>query len=172
MAKMGMFGPLQEKHWKRKFRWVFTIPQVTPEPDSLAGANVLPPEKSARPSIQFKEMPVRHLNEDVYYPCKPDWKPVQLTLYDVQTNPHPVFKWVQELYIPEYGDFKEPNCCDFIKEAILRMYDGCGKLLEMWIWEDAWLQSANFQTLDYGDSGIVMVDISLRYARSYVMEMC
>lgn len=172
MTSMGLYSGLSNKSFKKKFRWVFTIPQVTLEPNAFEGANALPPEKSARPSIQFKEMPVHHLNEDVYYPCKPDWKPVNLTLYDIQTNPHPVFKWIKELYIPEFGEFKEPNTDDFIKEAILGLYDGCGKLLEMWIWEDAWLQSANFNTLDYGESGIVTVEISLRYARAYVIEMC
>jgi len=169
MAKMGLqFGLEKGLYCKRKFRWLLSIPDVTPDESSGEGARVLPPEKGARPNLQFKEMSVRHFNEDVYYPAKPDWKPVTLTLYDLVYNQHPVFMWIRELYTPQLGTFREPNRNDFIKEAILRMYDGCGELVERWVWEDVWLQSANFQTLDMGDSGIVTCDIVLRYARAYV----
>lgn len=166
---MGLqFGLDRGKYCKRRFRWLFTIPEVTPDASSGEGALVLPPEKSARPHLQFKEMSVRHLIEDVYYPAKPDWKPVNLTLYDLEYGTHPLFEWIREFYVPRYGKLWEPNANDFIKECTLRMYDGCGDLIETWIWEDAWLQNANFQTLDMGDSGIVTCDITLRYARAYV----
>lgn len=171
MAKMGLqFGLEKGIYCKRRFRWLFSIPDVTPDESSGEGARVLPPEKGARPNLQFKEMSVRHLIEDVYYPAKPDWKPVSLTLYDIAVDPHPVFKWIREFYVPRYGTLSAPNENDFIKEAILRLYDGCGHLIETWIWEDVWLQSANFQTLDMGDSGFVTCDITLRYARAYVED--
>src|SRR5581483_11741300 len=54
---------------KRKFRWLFKIPNI-----SASGINSLPPKSGARPSLQFKEAEVQHLNETVYYPMKPDWK--------------------------------------------------------------------------------------------------
>ena len=171
MAKMGFqFGLDKGNYCKRQFRWLFTIPDITPDEASGEGANVLPPEKSARPNIQFKEMEVRHLIEDVYYPAKPDWKPVNLTLYDLKVNPHPLFKWIREFYKPRHGVLHAPNENKFIKEAILRLYDGCGNIIETWIWEDAWLQSANFQALDMGVSGFVTCDITMRYARAYVLD--
>ena len=175
--KMGIGILGSGNHCKRRFRWLFTIPDVTLEANSGEGANVLPPEKSARPNIEFKSMSVHHQAEDVYYPAKPDWKPVNLTLYDISVNPHPVFKWIEQFYVPRTGTIYAPNervpavtGKKFIKDCYLKLYNGCGDLVERWIWEDSWLQSANFQTLDMGDSGIVMCDITLRYARAYIDE--
>jgi len=170
MAKMGIGILGSGNHCKRNFRWIFTIPDVTIEANG-GGVDCLPPEKAARPNIQFKETSVRHQAEDVYYPAKPDWKPVSLTLYDIDTEVHPVFGWIREFYIPKNGAIYAPNEQKFIKKFVnLGMYDGCGNLVENWVYEDAWLQSANFQTLDYGDSGIVMCDITMRYARAYVED--
>ena len=170
MAKMGLqFGLEKGQYCKRQFRWLFTIPDVTP--DSGSGpANVIPPSKSARPDIQFKEMNVNHLIEEVFYPAKPDWKPVNLTLYDLKKPKHPVFEWIREFYKPLPGELHAPNTGGFIKECFLTLYDACGEQVETWIWEDAWLQHANFQTLDMADSNIVVCDITLRYARAYVLD--
>ena len=155
---------------KRRFRWLFYIPEVTLGDNAeIEGVAALPPEKSARPNLEFKSMSVRHQAEDVYYPAKPDWKPISLTLYDLKKKTHPVFRWVKEFYEPDDNStIYAPNENWFIKECWLRLYDGCGEVVEKWIWEDAWLQNANFQTLDMGDSGIVVCDITLRYARAYV----
>lgn len=153
---------------KRANRWLFEIPKVSA--DSSPGANALPPLKSARPNLSFKEMDVNHLIEDVFYPAKPDWKPINITLYDLQRNKHPVFDWIKEIYDVKNGKFYEPNKKKFIKECFLRMYDGCGKLVESWIYEDAWPQSINFSNLDMSDGGLVMCDINLRYARAYIEE--
>ena len=149
--------------------------------DDSSGANVLPPEKSARPNIAFKEMNVNHLIEEVFYPAKPDWKPISLTLYDLKKSNHPVFNWIKKVYDPINGKFLPPvqftynprgevvqkNSEAFIKTCYLKMLDAVGTVIEKWAFEDAWIQSANFQTLDMGTTGVVMCEISLRYARAY-----
>lgn len=187
--KMGLqFGlePSASKTCKRKFRWLFRIPEVAAD-----GIDTLPPLKSARPTLMFKEMSVRHLMEDVYYPAKPDWKPIVITLYDLvektatptgtsfeslgggQTvNRNLVFQWIREFYRPGTGsgELDLPNERRFIKTCTLTMLNGCGETVETWVFEDAWPQSVNFQTLDMGDSAVCTVDISLRYARAYVED--
>lgn len=172
--KMGLqFGlePSASKTCKRKFRWLFRIPEVSAE-----GINTLPPSKAARPTLMFKEISVRHLIEDVYYPAKPDWKPIAITLYDLVTttsgseNRNLVFQWIREFYRPKTGKLDLPNERRFIKTCTLTMLDGCGNTVETWVFEDAWPQMINFQTLDMGDSGICVIDISLRYARAYVED--
>jgi hypothetical protein len=179
--KMGLQFGLESsanKTCKRKFRWLFRIPEV-----SADGIDTLPPLKSARPTLLFKEMVVKHLIEDVYYPAKPDWKPIQITLYDLKENTAPagttgnrtrnlMFQWIREFYRPGtgLGELDLPNERRFIKTCTLTMLDGCGETVETWVFEDAWPQSTNFQTLDMGDSGIATIDISLRYARAYVED--
>lgn len=176
MGKMGLqFGLAGSGLFcKRQFRWIFVIPGVCG--DETAGAKALPPEKSARPSITFKEMDVSHLIEDVYFPAKPDWKPVTITLYDLAVKPHPVFEWLKLAYDPEAGKFYEAvggagrgngRPQSFIKECGLYMMDAVGNVVESWIYEDCWPQSVNFQTLDMTSSAVVMCELTLRYARAY-----
>lgn len=161
------------KFCKRKFRYLFRIDGVVA--DSNAPMKTLPPIQSARPNLNFKEMQVNHLIEDVFYPAKPDWKPISLTLYDLKIDPHPVWEWIKEFYDPKSGTLLSPNekqgpTEGFIRKAILDLYDGCGELVESWVYEDAWPQAINFQTLDMGSSEIVTLDITIRYVRAYVEE--
>lgn len=161
---------------------MFRIPEIAAD-----GIDTLPPLKSARPSLMFKEMSVRHLIEDVYYPAKPDWKPVAITLYDlIEKAPPPtgvgnlgqggnrnlVFQWIREFYRPGTGsgELDLPNERRFIKTCTLTMLNGCGETVETWVFEDAWPQMVNFQTLDMGDSNVCTVDLTLRYARAYIED--
>jgi hypothetical protein len=163
MALMSLqFGG---KLCKKTFRWEFVIPDVCGN-DPVA--NILPPEKSARPTLSFKEANVNHLIEDVYYPVKPDWKPITVVMYDITTPTHPVFEWIKKLYNPAVGSLVEPNSNGFIKECQLRMLNGCGDILESWIYEDCWPQSINFNTLDMGQTAVMYVEVTLRYARAYI----
>ena len=72
------FG-LRDGCFKRKNRWLFTIPEISAE-----GINALPPSKASRPGLSFKELSMEHLTETIYYPGKPEWKPITLTLYDLR----------------------------------------------------------------------------------------
>ena len=172
MANMGLSMGLESGlYCKRKFRWFFSIPNVT-----QGTVSALPPQKSARPQLMFKEMSVRHTIEDVYYPAKPDWKPLQVTLYDLKHEENVVFQWIREFYRPSLGELDLPNQvkgqnAGFIVECRLTMFDGCGEPIETWIYEDCWPQSINFQNLDMGDSQVCTADLTIRYARAYVDDL-
>jgi hypothetical protein len=151
----------------RKFRWLFKIDEV-----SAQGANSLPPEKGARPSLSFKEVEVQHLNEIIYYPSKPDWKPINLTLYDLKKNENPVLKWITEQYNTKEGTWKVGYGREdrkFKKEnATLEMYDGCGNVIETWKFVNIWPNNIEWGELDMQDNNYLTVDLTLRYDRAYV----
>jgi hypothetical protein len=156
--------------YKRKHRWLFKIPDVSAE-----GVNCLAPAKSARPSVSFKEIEVQHLNETVYFPGKPEWKPVALTLYDIcQGQPsgsHPVFEWIKKVYDPSGDGTYRPSCDGFkVDHATLELYDGCGNVIETWTFEAAWPQSVEFGELDMSTAEVLTCDISLRYDRAYISQ--
>jgi len=161
---------------KKTHRWLFEIPGVCA--DNTVGIDALPPEKSSRPSVSFKEMEVKHLIEDVYYPAKPDWKTFTVTVFDLKKTNHPVFQWFKKVYDPKKGKFYPANLNGstlqqsdkFIKECFLKLYDGCGNVIEKWIYEDVWPQSTNFQSLDMGSSAFLTCEITLRYARAYIED--
>jgi phage tail-like protein len=148
----------------RKFRWLLKIDDV-----SAAGVNSLPPLKSARPSLTFKETEVQHLTETIYFPTKPDWKPINLVLFDLKKNKNPVVEWVSKIYDPNGEGTWRPSGNDFKRTATLEMYDGCGEVMESWVFENAWPQSVDFGELDMASGEIVTVDLTLRYDRAYVV---
>lgn len=158
-------------HCLRKFRYMFRLRGVAGlVSEDMPGIAALPPKASARPDIQFKEMSVHHVNEDIYFPAKADWKPIQLMLYDMSQQRHPVFQWMRKHYDPQSGKVYPPTENEFIKIADLEMYDGVGNVLERWVYEDVWPQSINFGTLDMQDADVMTCDLQLRYARAYILQ--
>jgi hypothetical protein len=171
MAEMGI-GILGDPNtcFLRKFRWMINIPNVAGD-ERLSSANILPPSRSARPSLSFKEMEAQHLNETIYFPGKPDWKPINVTLYGIKKTPNPVFNWVKKIYDVNQGKYDYPIDNDFIIDKVyLVMLDGCGAVMETWVYEDCWLQKVDFGDLDMSDSQVVMLELTMRYARAYVQE--
>ena len=157
--------------FKRKFRWLFKIDEI-----SAMGADSLPPLRASRPSITFKEQEVQHLTETVYYPMKPEYKPINLTLYDIKHgSKNPIFNWLKRLFSPEdnanwQAPVKPAGSQDpfIFNEATLELYDGCGEVVELWVYESVWPQSCEFGELEMATSDVLTVDLTLRYARSYI----
>ena len=162
MAQTMGFGTWVDKLCKRKNRWIFKIDDVVDD-----GASALPPLKSARPSLTFKEMEAQHINETIFFPSKPEWKPIQLTLYDIDGRESKVIDWVKQIYDAENGTWKASCDGTFKKRCTLEMYNGCGDTIETWIFENAWPQVIEWGELDMADSSVVTVDITLRYDRAY-----
>jgi hypothetical protein len=162
----------------RKFRWLFSIEGVCA--DERDKANCLPPSKSARPSISFKSVEVNHLSETLSYPSRADWKPITLSLYDMKLrDENPVFKWLKTLYDPTKNEktykfpiVKDDSKSSFIKPgATLELFDGCGTVIEKWKYECVWPESIEWGELDYSNSDICTCDISLKYARAYMIKV-
>jgi hypothetical protein len=172
--KMGLDFGLESKEacFKLKNRWLFIVPSVASE-----GISTKPPLKGSRPVISFKEMEVQHLSETMYYPSKPDWKPITLTLYDT-TGSSPVSRWLYNLYNPKSGTWGFPakvggggsDSISFIKTCSLELYNGCGDILERWTYEDVWPQQIDWGDLDMGNAEVVTIDLTLRYGRAYLEE--
>ena len=154
---------------KRKFRWLLKIPRI-----SASGINSLPPEKSARPSIDFKELSAEHLNETIYLPGKPEWKAVNLTLYEIKESTHPVYGWLQKVYDPCEGTYKPFMDEQFKMNATLELYSGCGDIIEQWVYENAWPQAVNWGELSMSESNYLTCQLTLRYDRARMIEppMC
>lgn len=155
----------------RKFRWLFFIDGVSDD-----GTTALPPDKGARPSLNFKEIEAQHLNETIYFAGKPDWKPITLTLFDLKTNGNPIFKWLKEQYEPcqDKGTWKRPSVSDagggWKRTARLEMYDGCGNVMERWVYRNIWPNNIEWGDLDMSNNDYVTVELTLRYDRAWAED--
>lgn len=166
--------------FKQKHRWLFTIAGICAD-----GVSSLPPARGARPSLSFKEIEAQHVNETVYFPSKPDWKPINLTLYDIireGQESHVIFEWLRKMYDVQAGTFALGSTTNLsvanlrggqakvafkVPFAILNLYDGCGNTLEKWTFENVWPQNIEFGELDMTSSDVVTCDLTLRYDRAY-----
>lgn len=159
---------------KRKFRWLFTITPFIGDQVSM-----LPPSKGARPNLSFKEYSAEHLNETIYFPGKVEWSTLELSLYDVKCSDNPIFEWMRKIYDPDptvgfYGPSLLPpaqiGAPHFKRQAILTLYDGCGRIIEAWIYMNAFPQKIDWTDLDMTNSELTSVDLSLRYDRAYLVS--
>lgn len=186
MGKMGFYqdewgngtSPYPATCFKQKNRCQFVIPSIC-----ASGVGSLPPLKSSRHSLSFKEMIAEHLNETISFPGKPDWKPITLTLYDiVKQSENPVFTWLRRVYDPKNCSYYKP-CLEqadvsfqssgspsgSVKcaEAHLILYDRCGEVIETWVFEHVWPQSVEFAESDMASGDLVYCDVTLKYDRAY-----
>ena len=170
---MGLFYGFARTCFKRKHRWLFELYNISGDP---AISRALPPLKASRPNLQFKELEAQHVSETVYFPGKPDWKPITVSLYDTNILKNPVYEWIKKYYDPEQGEIIPssefvPFAQRTIKvaEARLKLLSGCGKVIEQWVFENVWPQSVEFGELDMGQSEVVTIDLTLRYDRAYMI---
>jgi len=180
-TKMGMFNP--SAFFKRQFRFLFTIDNIVGNPNANS-LYVKPPLKSQRPSLSFKEITLEHLSETITMPGKAEWKPIQLTLYDIagykvnnqcQSAGNSVYDWINSFYQPYAGTYgfagkNGATLQGFKRQAYLTMYDGSGSLLEQWQFDNAWCQDVNFNDVDMSGQDVMMIDMTLRYDRAYLIE--
>lgn len=186
--KMGLSQGLDSPSLtlKRKFRYLFSIPSVAVD-GVFNGVKTLPPRKSARPGAQLKEFDFQHISETIYYPLKVEWKTINLVLYDINCNANPVFDWLLQFYnysatntastsngtglaqnVNNSPNSLSINLPGFKRDATLELYDGCGNIIEQWIFENAYPSSIDWGELDMDSNDIVMVDLTLRYDRASI----
>lgn len=155
---------------------MFSIQDVSGDP-AILSSNALPPSKASRPNLNFKELEAQHISETVYFPGKPDWKPLTITLYDTKVNANPVFDWISKYYDPNkgylgYSSSSFPNNTSLamkISQAYLTLFSGCGTAIEKWVFENVWPQAIEFGELDMGQGDVVTIDLTLRYDRAYIV---
>ena len=178
--QMGI-GGLIDVTFKRKFRWTFSIDSIIDDYDN--GVDVLPPQKGGRPQLTWKEIEAQHAVENVYFPGKPDWKPLQLTLYDYcfRSGNHPVFQWIREVYdlnagggmqfrpIVSGGASRAGGADSFKRQGNLSILSGCGDVIERWRLENCWPLTTDWGELDMGNSEVVTCQVTLRFDRAYTM---
>lgn len=172
---MGIHPLLAKGGDKRKFRWMFTI-----EPYIGDSVSMLPPHKSARPNISFKEYQVEHLNETIYFPGKVEWQTMEVSLYDIKCEDSPIYEWLKMVYNPEPNEedeedsgFYGPSLSDelggdqYKTTATLVMLNGCGDEIEKWVYENAYPNKIDWGEVDMSNSEVVTVDLTLRFDRAY-----
>ena len=117
-----------------------------------------------RPQITFEEIELNHINVKRYLKGKGTWEPLEITLYDpiVPSGAQAVMEWVRlhhETVTGRHGKY------DFYKKEIkFNLLGPVGDKVEEWTLHGAFIQTANFNDLDFANgTDVADISLTLRY---------
>ena len=145
-----MFTPFEPKTQNRFIMYIEGIPAFTIK-------------AMARPTIQFDEVVLEHINVKRYVKGKGAWQPLEITLYDpiVPSASQAVMDWVRQHHESVTG---RQGYSDFYKKDItFNLLGPVGDIIEEWTLKGTFIQNANFGTMDYGTSDQVEIALTLQY---------
>jgi len=123
---------------------------------------------TGRPTITFEEIELNHINVKRFVKGKGTWETLEVTLYDpvVPSGAQAVMEWVRLSHESVTG---RDGYSDFYKKDItINVLGPVGDKVKEWTLKGAWIQSANFNDLDWG-SGTDPVDIAITLRYDYAI---
>ena len=145
-----MFTPFEPKTQNRFIMYIEGIPAFT-----IKAMN--------RPSIQFDEVILEHINVKRYVKGKAEWQALTVTLYDpiVPSGAQAVMEWVRLHHESVTG---RDGYSDFYKKDItFNVLGPVGDKVEEWTLKGAFITEANFNELDFSSSEVADIALTLQY---------
>ena len=158
----GKQAPSAKVETKRKHRWMFSVfwdQDIEPSSTYLQSAQ--------RPHAVVDEAVMHHDEEQAYFAGKYHWEPISLVFYDVQSpidNSAKIWQWLNKVIQVPNATVSTP--AEYKKECVLNMTDGSGVSVEKWQLINCWPIDINWNDLDYTNSEIQTVDVSLKFDRA------
>jgi len=124
---------------------------------------------ASRPNVKFQDNVIEIYNSKIHYAGKPAWEPIAVKLRDdVSGN---VSRLVGEQNQKQFDFFEQSSAAaagDYKFTMRIEMLDGGNgsqtpNVLETWECYGCYVESTNWQTLDYKEQGPVMIDLSIRF---------
>ena len=118
---------------------------------------------ASRPSIEFEEVALDHINVKRYVKGKWEWQTLDITLYDpvVPSAAQAVMEWVRLSHESVTG---RDGYSDFYKKNVtFNLLGPVGDIVEEWQLVGAYIQSATFGDLDWSTTDPVEITCTLRY---------
>ena len=130
----------------------------------IAGIPAFTIKTMQRPQITFDEVQLEHMNVTRYVKGKGRWQTLQITLYDpiVPSAASSVIEWVRLHHESVTG---RDGYSDFYKKEIkFNLLGPVGDKVEEWTLHGAFIQTANFNDLDFANgTDVADISLTLRY---------
>jgi hypothetical protein len=154
MADLLMRMPFQYEP-KKKNRFILTF-------DSSLGINSWYVEKASRPSIKIDTKEIKFLNTQTYVAGFFNWESISVTLRDPigPSAAQAVMEWVR--LHAESVTGRMGYAAGYKKDVNLEMLDPTGVAVEKWILQNCSITDAKFNDVDYGNSDLMTVDMTLQ----------
>ena len=115
------------------------------------------------PTIQFEPVTLDHINVKRKLKGKGEWQDVEITLYDpiVPSGAQQVMEWVRTSHESLTG---RDGYADFYKKDVtFNMLGPVGDKVEEWTLKGAYIQQANFGTIDWSVNEPNDISLTLQY---------
>ncbi len=116
-----------------------------------------------RPTIEFEEITIPHINVKRYVKGKATWATLEITLYDpiVPSGAQSVNEWIRLHHESATG--VDGYSSEYKKDITFNVLSPNGERVEQWVLKGAFIQTANFNTLDYASNEVVDINLTLQY---------
>ena len=163
-------GPINTIETARKHRYRLEI--LEPLGDKVTGL-LLYGYKCGRPNIEIDEIAIHNAQDEIFRPGKQHWKAVEFSFYEKLRGVNILYDQAAELVYKWWGStminlntslHREPS--EYLKNAQLEMLDGNGA--SVWVYQlyDCWPSRISPSDLDYSDTSIADISITLRYGKA------
>jgi len=160
-------GPSNLTETRRKHRWTFET--IGTAGGTLASNVLLILREASRPQFSFEEPEMHHNQEKAYFAGKHGWEPISLVWYDGEQNPDvskAMWDWLNGVVGVHTGNIPVSAPNKYKKNAKLQMLNGTGATSESWELFGVWPKDVNWKELDYTDTEIMTIEVSMRYDRA------
>lgn len=149
---------------RRKHRWRFTTGFLNP-------GEWIYLKSASRPSFSLETPEMHHDQEVAYFAGKQTFDEMSLEFYDVLepdlTNR--LYDWIAggvEQSVTNLSDATVSEPADYKVTVNLEMTDGQGETIDSWRLLGAWPKDTNWNDMDYSDTDLQTVSVTLRYDRA------
>lgn len=159
--------------YKLNFRWTFYLEPKCP---NLRPVDVWFVKTAGRPSVSIDPIEMHFLNARTWIPGKSNIEAMTVTYLDVAAKRQEsgaLYAYLGAVYnFNNLNRRQGSSVGDYTARGTLVMYDGCGKPLEQWVYEDLWPTSYKFGDLAYDSNEVSTVEISFRYSQFTYASLC
>tara|TARA_B100000131_G_scaffold229639_1_gene221403 strand:- start:341 stop:829 length:489 start_codon:yes stop_codon:yes gene_type:complete len=116
-----------------------------------------------RPTIEFEEVTLEHMNVKRFVKGKGTWAELEITLYDpvVPSAAQAVMEWVRLSHESVTG---RDGYSDFYKKDVtIQVLGPVGDIVEEWKLKGAWIKTATFGDLAFESNDPAEITVNLRY---------
>lgn len=151
---------------RRRHRWTMNI-------EAVGNDAWIYLRTARRPNFKFDPVEMHHNQEVAYFAGKQSWDPIEVSWYDAEdpdvsasildwvgtVNPSAAGGFDGEQTVNPPGDYKGST-------VILNMLDGAGTTTETWELLNCWPLEVNWGDLDYTNSEILEISLTMRFDRA------
>jgi len=165
-AGNGILAPKLKNRWQVRFSHIARAANISGKDLTAQAVNI------TRPQLEFEEVQLDRYNSRAYVAGKHTWSPMTLTIEDDITGQaayviQAQLETQQRLIGADSSNGNwlnaEPTASGYKFATKLELLDGNEATVESWILEGCFIQSVDYNDLDYSTSDAAQITLTIRF---------